>query len=148
MDTASIISEIEAALSTQLQIVGGDPAIDTAGQAIIASLGPSLRAAAMSLAEQAAVEVRAQLPDHRVDLTISDGEPAIVVRSPESTSVSFSGEDLAARLTVRLPNILKTELEKAAGDTGDSVNTYVIKTLSSRSGRKKAKRRVSETFDT
>lgn len=34
MDTAGIISELEAALSTQLQIAGGDPAIDIEGQAM------------------------------------------------------------------------------------------------------------------
>lgn len=36
MDTAGIISELEAALSTQLQIAGGDPAFDMEGQAIVA----------------------------------------------------------------------------------------------------------------
>jgi len=148
MDTASIISEIEAAVATQLQLAGGDPAVETAGQALLASLTPALRAAAMSLAEQAVEEVRAQMPDQTVDLVISDGEPSITVRSPE-TSRSFSGEDLAARLTVRLPDILKSELEEAAGDTGDSVNTYIIKTLSSKAGRKqRSKRRVTETFET
>ncbi len=146
MDTASIITELENALTTQLEFAGGDPAVETAGRALIASLAPAVRAASMSLAEQAAEEVRAQIPDYTVDLVLSDGEPAIVVRAPESSTVSFSGDDLAARLTVRLPSVLKNELEEAAGDSGDSVNAYVIKTLAS--GRRKAKRRISETFDT
>ena len=132
----------------QLQVAGGDSAVESAGQALRASLSPALRSAAMSLAEQAAEEVRAQLPEYTVDLVISEGEPSIAVRSSEA-SRSFSGEDLAARLTVRLPDILKAELEEAAGDTGDSVNTYVIKTLSSKAGRKhRSKRRVTETFET
>jgi hypothetical protein len=148
MDTASIISEVEAALDTQLQVAGGEAAVEAAGQALLASLAPALRSAAMSLAEQAAEEVRAQLPDYTIDLVISDGEPSILVRSGETTR-SFSGEDLAARLTVRLPDILKAELEEAAGDTGDSVNTYIIKTLSSKSGRKRrSKSRITETFET
>lgn len=148
MDTASIISEVEAALDTQLQVAGGDPAVEAAGQALLASLAPALRSAAMALAEQAAEEVRAQLPDHTVDLVLSEGEPSLTVRSPESEPVAFSGEDLAARLTVRLPSILKAELEEAAGDTGDSINTYVIKTLASKAGRTKTKRRITETFET
>jgi hypothetical protein len=119
MDTASIISEVEAALDTQLQVAGGEAAVEAAGQALLASLAPALRSAAMSLAEQAAEEVRAQLPDYTIDLVISDGEPSILVRSGETTR-SFSGEDLAARLTVRLPDILKAELEEAAGDTATS----------------------------
>lgn len=148
MDTAGIITELENALTAQLEIAGGDPAVDTAGRALLASLRPALKSAAMSMAEQAAEEVRAQLPDHSVDVVLSDGDPTLVVRAPEGDSVTFSGEDLAARLTVRLPSVLKHELEEAAGDSGDSVNAYIIKTLASRSARRKVKRRITETFDT
>jgi hypothetical protein len=148
MDTAGIITELENALTTQLEIAAADPAVETAGKALLASLRPAVKSAAISLAEQAAEEVRAQLPDHSVDVVIGDGEPALVVRAPEADSVAFSGEDLAARLTVRLPSVLKHQLEEAAGDTGDSVNAYIIKTLASRSARRKVKRRVTETFDT
>ena len=148
MDTASIITELESALTTQLQFAGADPAVETAGRALIASLAPAVRTATMTLAEQAAEEVRAQLPDYSVDLVLSEGEPSLVVRSPETGPLPFSGEDLAARLTVRLPSVLKNELEQAAGDSGDSVNAYIIKTLASRAGQRKARRRITETFDT
>lgn len=148
MDTTSILSELEAAIETQLQLAGGDPAVETAGRAVLGSLAPAFRAAALSLAEQAAEEVQAQLPDHTVDVVVSDGEPALSIRAPESPRSPFSGEDLAARLTVRLPSMLKEEIEKAADDVGDSLNSYIIKTLSSKTGRAKPKRRITETFET
>ncbi|NND01413.1 MAG: toxin-antitoxin system HicB family antitoxin, partial [Acidimicrobiia bacterium] len=53
----------------------------------------------------------------------------------------------SARITLRLPDSLKDDLESAAGDSGDSVNAYVIKALSSRAGRRSA-RRITETFET
>lgn len=148
MDTTSILRELEAAIETQLQLAGGDPAVEAAGGALLGSLAPTFRSAAMSLAEQAAEEVRAQLPEHTVDVVLSDGEPALVIRAPETPQASFSGEDLAARLTVRLPGMLKEEIEKAADEVGDSLNSYIIKTLSSKTGRAKPKRRITQTFET
>jgi hypothetical protein len=147
MDTASIISEVEAALATQMQLVGGDPTVEAAGEALLASLAPAFRAAALSLAEQAAEEVRAQMPNRTVDLVVSDGEPSLNIRTPEAQVSLVSGEQ-AARLTVRLPSNLKAELEDAAGDAGDSINTYVIKALASKAGSKKARHRITETFET
>jgi hypothetical protein len=147
MDTSSVISQVEASLAAQLQLGGGDPAVVAAGEAVLGALGPALRQAAMQLVEQAVAEVSPQVPEYDVQVVLADGEPSIVVRSDVSQA-SFSTEDLAARLTVRLPSDLKRQLEDAAGTAGDSVNTYIIKTLSSRAGRKAPRRRITGTFET
>ncbi|MGH8875701.1 MAG: toxin-antitoxin system HicB family antitoxin, partial [Acidimicrobiia bacterium] len=57
-------------------------------------------------------------------------------------------EDYEARLTLRLPTSLKELVEEAAGRGGDSINSWVVKTLMSkaRTGRPPG-RRVSGTFD-
>ena len=148
MDITSVISEIEAALATQLELAGGDPAVEAASNALITALAPAVREAAVKLAEQAAMEVSAQLPDGTVEVTLRDGEPALVVRTEEDRPVTFRSDELGARLTVRLPEALKADLEEAAGTTGDSVNTYVIKTLSSQSGKRKYRKRIQGTFET
>ena len=77
-----------------------------------------------------------------------DGDPALVVRSQQGSEPQFSAEDLEARLTLRLPSILKDQIEEAAGDAGDSINTYVVKSLSRSSGRKRSGRKITETFRT
>lgn len=148
MDTTSVISGIEAALADQLRLAGGDPAVAAAGEAVIAALTPALSKGALELAEQAALEVRAQLPDHHIDVVLREGEPTLVVR-PVETDAAFSTDDLEARLTLRLPTMLKKELEEAAGSTGDSINAYVIKSLSGR-GRptRKAGKQITGTFRT
>jgi len=147
VDTRSIISGIEAALADQLALVGGDPVVAAAGEAIIAALRPAMGRAVMEVAEQAALEVGAQLPDHQVEVVLRDGDPAVVVRT-ETSSVTFSTDDLDARLTLRLPPQLKNDLEQAARSAGDSINAYVIRSLAAKGSTARAGRRMSGTFDT
>ena len=147
MDTDSVVAEIEAAVAAQLELIGDDPAVDLASRALLASMEPAMRQAATRLAEQAAAEVAAQLPDHAVDVVITEGEPALRVRATAETA-SYSSEDLDARLTLRLPPTLKGELEDAAGDAGDSVNTYVIKALSGRPGKRSYRSHLKGSLDT
>jgi hypothetical protein len=148
MDVTTVTTQIEALMRQQLELMGGDEAIERATQALLVSLEPALHRAAMQLAEQAAAEVGAQLPDASVDVVVAEGDPTLVVRSQQGGEAAFSTEDLEARMTLRLPSVLKDQIENAAGDAGDSINTYVIKSLSRSSGRRKGGKRISETFRT
>ena len=57
-------------------------------------------------------------------------------------------EDFDARITLRLPPSIKDIVERAASDSGDSVNTWVVKTLAGRAhSNRPSRRRVAETFD-
>ncbi len=148
MDTESVLSHIESALTDQVYLAGDNAAVAAAGETLVAALRPALAQAALELAEQAALEVGAQLPDHEVNVILEEGEPSIRLRTKE-LEVRFTAEDLEARITLRLPKALKSELEEAAGTSGDSINTYVVKALtsSSRSGRRGG-RRITGTFRT
>jgi hypothetical protein len=128
MDIESVIEQVRSVVHGQLRIAADDPAITAAGEAILLSLDPALRQAASGLAEQAAAEVTAQLPDRSVDVVMSDGQPTLIVRRSED-QVTVNTEDLDARMTVRLPEDLKDDLEVAASELGDSVNTFVVKAL-------------------
>lgn len=147
MDLTSVIAQIEAAVTAQLNLAGDDPAVEEAGEVILDALGPALRQSAIQLAEQAANEVAAQLVDTSIDVVISDGEPNLLVRSTEQP-VAYTAEDLAARITLRLPEHLKAALEDAAGEVGESMNAYVVKRLSSSGGVRRRGRRISGTFTT
>ena len=108
------------------------------------SLEPALRLAALTLAEQAAAEITAQLPDHTVDVVVADSQPTLVLRDA-ADAVTINTEDCDARMTVRLPEELKDDLETAASDLGDSVNTFVVKALA---GSAEALKRTSRsTFE-
>ena len=147
MDLSSVISEFEEAVAVQLQLAGDDPAVEAAGTTLLTALDPALHRAVMTLVEQAADEVGAQLDEQTVDVVMSEGRPNLVVRWVEH-SVKINTDDLGARVTVRLPSSLKVELEGAAGEVGDSVNSYIVKALSSRSGKRRSGRRITGTFKT
>lgn len=134
MDTHSAAARFEAALTQQLAIAS-DPAVEAAARALQATLAPATRQLAMELAEQAAGEVTAQLPEHEVDVVLREGEPALVVRPAVAAAAPASDEELEARITLRLPPSLKARVEEAAGDLGDSVNSFVLKALSARTSR-------------
>lgn len=128
MDTESIVEQFQRAAEGQVRIAGDDPAVIVAAEALLQSLEPALRMATFSLAEQAAAEVTAQLPDHTIEVVMADSQPTLVVRR-SGDAVSINTEDCDARITVRLPEELKDDLEVAASELGDSVNTFVVKAL-------------------
>jgi len=128
MDIDSLVHEVRRIAEGQLQVAGDDSALAEAGEVLLTALEPALRQAAFTLAEQAAAEVAAQLPDNTVDVVLSGGQPNLVVRRTED-SVAINTEDLDARMTVRLPEDLKDDLEVAASELGDSVNMFVVKAL-------------------
>jgi len=148
MQTSAVLHTLETSVEAQLSLAGSsDPGIENMGRAMLAALRPALREAAFELANQAAEEVRAQLPGHRVDLTLVEGDPYLRITAEES-SIHSPQEDFDARITLRLPPSIKDIVERAASDSGDSVNTWVVKTLAGRAhSNRSGKRRVSETFD-
>ena len=147
MNTEAIAAKLEDHLVAQGRLVGADPAVEQVIDALVNGLGPAIRQAALDLAEQAAAEVGAQLTSGHIDVVLSDGEPSLVVRS-DAGEPSFSTDDLEARMTVRLPTNLKSALEEAADDAGDSVNSFVLKTLATGTTRSRKGQRIRETFET
>ena len=147
MNTAGIAAKLEEQLVAQGRLAGDEPIVEQLVDAMVAALAPAVRQAAFELAEQAAAEIGAQLPTGSIDVVLSEGEPVLVLRR-EETEPTFTTEDLEARMTVRLPANLKAALEEAADDAGDSMNSFVIKTLASGATRSRKGRRVRETFTT
>ena len=84
----------------------------------------------LGLLSEAALEVSSQLPSGHVELRLAGAEPSLVYVADE-TAPQPSGEDaaLTARITLRLPDSLKTSLETAAANEGVSLNTWIVKAL-------------------
>lgn len=148
MHLAPVLTTLEAAVSTQLAVAGADPTMEAAASQLLAALEPALKQVGMELAQQAAEEVGAQLGDRTVDVVMVDGEPQLRVSQPSDPEPSTLEEDFDARITLRLPPSLKGLVETAADETGDSINTWVVKTLTS-GARKSTKvgRTVRGTFE-
>jgi HicB family len=127
-----VINAVQAALSGQGCLAGGDVAVEEAIDHLVQALSPAIRQAAIELAEQAAGEVRAQLPDRVVDVVLVDGDPSVRIAEAVIALESPSSEDIDARITLRIPPSLKTLIEDAAQTTGASVNSWVVDALARR----------------
>lgn len=149
MDTSIAVTRLESAVEQQVLISGGDSEMEAMASALLATLRPVVAQVALDLAEQAAAEVSAQLSAHDVDVVLSGGEPSLRVRSQDG-AVEVGAESLDARITLRLPPTLKEQVEGAANDMGESVNSWLVRTLGAQAlaGGKRRSRRITGTIET
>lgn len=89
----------------------------------------------------AVAEISTQLDAQTIDIKLVDGDPELVVRDDPaadttSPSPSQGAEEDEARITVRLPGYLKDLIASEAENVGDSVNSYVVDVLSSKTRRR------------
>lgn len=129
MDVDSVVAEFEGHLANQLTFA--QQAGEVSVESLVAALRPALQSLAVGLAGQAATEFRAQAPEYEVEVVVVDGQPEIRARLAPP-DFEGSTDDVEARLTLRLPSSLKGVIEEAAAESGDSVNSFVVKSLSSR----------------
>jgi hypothetical protein len=149
MQVQPVINAVQAALASQGSLAGGDAAVEEALDHLVSALGPALRQAALDLAEQAACEVRAQLSDRTVDLVLSEGDPSLRIAESAVPTDPSPGEDLDARITLRVPPSLKGLIEDAAETAGASVNSWVLDVLSRRARKSEQGHgfRMTHSFD-
>ena len=148
MHVQPVLNTLQAALAGQGGLASGDPSVEAAMAHLSEALGPALRMAAFELAQQAAAEVGAQLPDHSIEVVLVDGDPSLRVAESRTTSERPASEDFDARITLRLPPSLKELIEDAAGTKGDSVNGWVVDALAARANRTKSRgAKFTQGFD-
>ena len=95
-------------------------------------LAASLEAAAhlwlLDAATEAAAQLSAELPDGHVEVRLEGRDPRLVyVPSPEPAPAGDEAYD--ARITLRLPEALKAQVERWASESGVSVNTWLVRAI-------------------
>jgi len=150
MDTTVALTRFQTVVEQQVVLAGGDQAVEAAGRALLVAAQAAVRGLALDLAEQAAAEVRAQLPGHLVEVVLEEGEPSLRVRPEEAPRGTASAEEAAdARITLRLSPRLKEAVEAAAAERGESLNAWLVRTLSAHGGRPRPHgHRVEGTMET
>jgi hypothetical protein len=94
------------------------------------ALASNLRLKLFDLLAQAAVELSSKLPSGHVEVRLAGQEPELVfVDEPADTGGAVVGEELSARISLRLPDSLKASVEKAAEREGVSVNTWLVRAI-------------------
>ncbi|HEX9762040.1 MAG TPA: DUF1778 domain-containing protein [Acidimicrobiia bacterium] len=151
MQLTQAIDGLEAAVETQLRVAGPEAA--ELGAQLIAALQPALHRSFVDVLCMAATEISSQLPGHRVDVRLVEGDPELVVTAdasePPIPPPPPGGEEDEARITLRLPGYLKDIIADAASSSGDSVNSFVIDALRNRANEthRAGKTRLHTTID-
>ena len=78
---------------------------------------------------EALLEANAQLPAGHLELRLAGSDPSVVFVEEERAAPPATEEPSAARLTLRLPESLKAQVEAAAAREGVSVNTWLVRAL-------------------
>ena len=93
------------------------------------ALSSSLRLKVLDLLGQAALELSSKLPSGHVEVRLAGQEPEFVYVDTAGDGPGAVGEELSARITLRLSDSLKITVEKAADREGVSTNTWIVRAI-------------------
>lgn len=129
MDIARHIDGIRDDLAAAAALGGEDVA--EAGRRLAQAVESSLHLRLLDLLTDAALTLNGQLADAHVEVRMLGREPDLVVVTPQEPAAEPApGDDLSARITLRLPEALKVSIEAAAAREGVSVNAWIVRALS------------------
>lgn len=119
----------------------GDEQVRAAAERLVLALDPAARLALMEAISQAANEITAEMPAGSVDVRLNGRELAFVVdlpapavespapQPPPSDDVEDDGA--VARITLRIPEAVKSRAEELAARSGHSLNTWLVNVVRS-----------------
>ena len=128
MDLTPYVSSIEEHLAAAS--AGGDEDTRRAAALLAVALEPAARLTIMNALADLAGEITEALDDHTVEIRLEAGGIRVAVEAragepqPEPEPGAFAGGD-ASRITLRLPEELKTKAEEAAAAQSVSLNTWL-----------------------
>ncbi len=124
MDTAPHIDAIRADLEA---VVAGDEASQSVAERILRALESSLQLRLLDALGQAALELSDQLPGGRVEVRLAGRDVQLIYVGDESPHTPpLADDEGTARLTLRMPEGLKTLVEVAAAREGLSTNGWLV----------------------
>ena len=129
MQLQRFIDALKADLTAVAEL-GDDATADAAGRLVV-TLQASIGLRLLDALSEAALELNERLPGGHVEVRLTGGDPELVYVGDEPEApVAAADEAHTARITLRLPEALKAEVEKAAAREGVSVNTWIVRSLS------------------
>ena len=112
----------------RLSELGDERSVQVA-QRLSDALASNLRLKLFDLLSQAAVELSSKLPSGHVEVRLVGQEPELVYVDTAGDGAAAVGEELSARISLRLPESLKSAVEKAAERDGISVNAWLVRAI-------------------
>ncbi|MFL6059650.1 MAG: toxin-antitoxin system HicB family antitoxin [Marmoricola sp.] len=136
MDITPYVERLREHLATAA--AAGDEQIQSAAERLALALDPSMRLALMEALSQAAAEITTEMRTGSVDVRINGRDlefvvahpaPAPADAAPAPTTAEDEDDAATARITLRLPESVKTKAEELATKHGSSLNTWIVNVL-------------------
>ncbi len=143
MQMAHHLHAIQEDLAAAAALAADEPTAEAARR-LSQALGSSLHLRLLDIVSEAAAELSAVVPG-RIDVRLAGRDPDLVWVEEDVEPAPAAGDDaLSARITLRLPESLKVQIEVAASGENASVNSWIIRArargLESRSTRSTGRR--------
>lgn len=134
MDIDPFLDKLRSALRASAELGGEEGRL--AAERVGVALEPAARLAIMEAVTQAAAEISSELPSGAIGVRLAgqglgfefqpgpEGYP-----QPEPTPPADPDDPLTARITLRLPESVKTRAEECAAQAGVSLNSWVLTVL-------------------
>jgi len=108
-----------------------DEQVGEAARRITNALESSVRVRLLDILSEAAAELSAGIEGGHVEVRVAGGDPDLVFleEEPAAGPAPEPGAEHGARITLRLPESLKTQVEAAAARDGVSVNSWIVSAL-------------------
>jgi hypothetical protein len=135
MDITPYVDSLRRDLVSAAESAG--PELKQAAERLAFALDPAARLALMEAISQAAAEITAEMPAGGVDVRLDGRDLDFVVHAPQAapappppppppTAPAPEEDGGVARITLRLPESVKTKAEDAAAAAGQSLNTWLV----------------------
>lgn len=138
MDLTPFVEQLRRELTVAAE-AGGDDARALA-ERLVAPLESSVRLALLSALSVAAEELTSQLAPGSVDVRLRGGDVGFAVTPPPGPELPLTSkgapppvpddDGTTIRITLRLPETLKSRVEEAAATAGTSVNNWLVRAVS------------------
>lgn len=133
MQIAHHIHAIQEDLAAAASLAADEAAVE-AGRRLTQALGSSLHLRLLDVVSEAALALSDSVPG-RIEVRLAGRDPELVYveeeeAEPEPEPTQAGADDsFSARITLRLPEGLKAQIEVAANLEGASVNTWIVRAL-------------------
>ncbi len=128
MQMAPYVHALQEDLAAAAELAG-DEASREAGRRLSQALEASFQLRFLDLLGEVAGTLSAQVPG-RIEVRLAGREPELVYVEDEAAEPAASADDaLTARITLRLSESLKAQVEVAAARESLSVNSWIVRAL-------------------
>ena len=110
----------------------GDESLQEAAERLSRTIASAVRTHVLDALGQAAMELSDQLEGSRIEVRLSGSDAELIVVRDEPEWQAPGDDDSSARISLRLPEGLKTRAEAAAAADGVSTNAWLVRAIAAR----------------